>query len=49
MSARWQRSKSISATFSSIRLTACPGGVSAASNGRLMTGRTAFASSSGIS
>ena len=41
MSARAQRSKSIGSTFSSIRVTVCSRGVSAASSGRQATGRLA--------
>src|SRR6516164_1086975 len=48
MSARAQRSKSIGWTFSSTRVTVCSGGVSAASSGRLATGRIALTPRNGI-
>ena len=43
-----QRPKSIASTFSSIRVTLWPDGVSAASSGRLATGKTALAPRNGI-
>ena len=41
ISARWQRSQSIGSTFSSISVTVCSPGVSAARSGRHATGRLA--------
>ena len=47
MSARAQRAKSIGSTFSSMSVTRCCGGVSAASNGSDAGGETAFARRNG--